>query len=116
MSKIKEVKEKGKLTRNKYINLTEEEKFLVKNDRINQADAEQTKEFDFVQYLTDINGTYVHARDGINNRFFYLDSVKKSKKQIKNNKALSKELKKNAKRDSSKGKKVRKAKSFRNLV
>ena len=97
MSKIKEVKEKGKLTRNKYINLTDEEKLLIKGDKINQADTEQIKEFDFVQYITDINGTYVHARDGINNRFFYLDSVKKSKKQIKNAKVLKKKIKKNGK-------------------
>ena len=98
MSKIKEVREKGKLTRNKYINLTDEEKFLIKGDKLNQADVESTREFDFVQYITDINGTYVHAREGINNRFFHLDSVKKSKKQIKNAKVLKKKIKKNGKK------------------
>lgn len=97
MSKIKEVKEKGKLVRNKYIDLTDEEKFLVKGDKINQADNEQTKEYTFIQYITDINGTYVHAVDNFINRYFYLDSIKKSKKQIKNNKTLFKKLKKNGK-------------------
>lgn len=97
MSKIKEVKEKGKLVRNKYIDLTDEEKLLVRNDKINQADNEQTKEYTFIQYITDIKGTYVHAVDNYTNRYFYLDSVKKSKKQIKNSKILKKKIKKNGK-------------------
>jgi hypothetical protein len=97
MSKIVEVKEKGRLTRNKYIDLTEEERLLVRNDKINQADNEQIKEFDFVQYITDIHGTYVHAREGLNNRFFHLDSVKKSKKSIKEAKIIKRKVKKHGK-------------------
>ncbi len=97
MSKIKEVKEKGKLLRNKYIELTDEEKLLVRNDKINQADNEQTKEYTFIQYITDIKGTYVHAREGLNNRFFHIDSVKKSKKSIKEAKIIKKKIKKNGK-------------------
>ena len=71
----------------------------IKNDIYLSVDWDIVRNYnDFVQYITDINGTYVHAREGINNRFFHLDSVKKSKKQIKNAKVLKKKIKKNGKK------------------
>jgi hypothetical protein len=97
MSKIKLVIQKGKLVRNKYIDLSDEERNIQKGDSVNQADSDSFKEFEFVDWITELGGRYAFCRDGILNRYFYEDSIKKSKKQIKNNKILSKKLKKNGK-------------------
>jgi len=104
MSKIQVVKKKGKLDRNRYIHLSEAELNIHPKDLVNQADAEQTKEFEFVKWEQELVGRVAHCREGLNNRYFYEDSIKKSKRSIKNDKILTRKIKKHGKAKSNRKK------------
>lgn len=104
MSKIQLVKKKGKLDRNKYVQLSKEELDIQPKDFVNQADTEQTKEFEFVKWEQELVGRVAHCREGLNNRYFYEDSIKKSKRSIKNNKVLTRKIKKHGKTKSNREK------------
>lgn len=104
MSKIQLVKKKGRLDRNRYVQLSELELDIQPKDLVNQADAEQTKEFEFVKWEQELVGRVAHCREGLNNRYFYEDSIKKSKRSIKNNKILTKKIKKHGKTKSNREK------------
>jgi hypothetical protein len=104
MSKIKLVQKKGKLDRYCYKNLTEEELNINPKDLVNQADAEQTKEFEFVAWEQELTDKVAHCRDGLNNRYFYEDSIKKSKRSIKNDKILTRKIRKHGKAKSNRKK------------
>lgn len=97
MSEIIIIKKKGCLDRKAYKNLTKEEKDIISRDFINHSESEQTKEYEFIDWIVELGGRYAFCRDGILNRYFYEDSIKKSKKQIKNAKVLKKKIKKNGK-------------------
>lgn len=84
--KIQLVKVKGKLDRNRYLDLSKEEKDLKLYDSVEHADYPGI-EFKFLKFNSWNQEEYVECLDSNNmRRFFYPDSVKKSSKQIKREK------------------------------
>jgi hypothetical protein len=103
MSKIVLVQKKGCLDRFKYIELSDLEKDIQKGDLVNHSDSDSFKEYEFVAWVQELGSRYAFCRDGILNRYMYEDSIKKSSRSIKENKILTKKLKKSAKVKKTKG-------------
>lgn len=84
-----------KRKRNIYIDLKPEESIFVKGDRIQEANSDQTEEFVFRSIKEDRGGQYIECESSNGTlRYFFLDSVKKSAKQIQEEKRERKRLKK----------------------
>lgn len=113
MSDIIEIEAIMKVKRNAYSNLTNEEKNLKPGDRVQEANSSQEEEFIYKETNIDnVDNSYAWCTtsNGIN-RYFYIDAIKKSSKQIASE---LKEARLEKKRNKTKDSKLKKENKQRN--